>query len=65
MWLDIDTIFLKNLDSDWNDFILSNKKVSLSICELKSSIPNVCIHYLMAKKQCNISNMVFGMRKNN
>jgi hypothetical protein len=46
---------LQNLDNEWNNFVDSGKEVCLSISELNNNKPNVCISYLMAKK----NNIIF------
>lgn len=46
---------LQNLDNEWNNFVDSGKEVCLSISELNNNEPNVCIQYLMAKK----NNIIF------
>ena len=52
IWCDIDTIMLQNLDEEWENFIDSGKEACLSTSELQVS--NVCIAYLMAKKNSSI-----------
>ena len=54
IWLDIDTIVLQNLDEEWDNFIDSGKEACLSTSELRSATPNVCIAYLMGKKNSTI-----------
>lgn len=56
IWCDIDTIMLQNLDDEWNKFIDSGKEVCVSTSELgNNKNPNVCIAYLIAKK----NNIIF------
>ena len=55
IWLDIDTIMLQNLDVEWEKFVDSGKETCLSTYSIHHATPNVCIAYLMAKK----NNIVF------
>jgi hypothetical protein len=55
IWCDIDTIMLKDLNEEWNDFNISEKEICISTSEINNAIPTVCIAYLMAKK----NNIIF------
>ena len=57
IWLDMDTIILDNLDYLYKELQKSDKEVMISISELTSSQPNVCLQYLISKPKSTIFKM--------
>ena len=54
IWLDIDTILLKDLDILWNKFNKSNKECCMSKVHIFNNKNNICLAYLMSKKNSTI-----------
>jgi hypothetical protein len=50
IWIDIDTILLSDISYLFDILKISDKEVMLSMSEIKSIIPNVCIAHLYSKK---------------
>lgn len=64
MWIDIDTIILDNLDYLFEQLTQSDREVCLSISQLQSNPPNVCLQYLLSKPNSQIMSEWYKQMEN-